>query len=105
MSTGLMMTIMPGVMVVIAPLSGRLADKLGTRMPTSIGMVILAIAVVGIGYSGQAHTIELMALSLAFFGVAPACSPPRTTARSWAPRRAPSRARPPRSSPCRATSA
>lgn len=40
---GLILTAMPIVMAVIAPLSGTLSDRVGTRIPTVLGMAILAL--------------------------------------------------------------
>lgn len=39
---GLVLSAQPLVMAVAAPLSGRLSDRIGTRIPATIGMVVLA---------------------------------------------------------------
>jgi EmrB/QacA subfamily drug resistance transporter len=40
---GLMLTAQPLVMAVVAPVSGALSDRLGARLPATIGMVILTL--------------------------------------------------------------
>lgn len=40
---GLLLTTMPIVMALIAPLSGTLSDRIGPRIPTIIGMLVLAL--------------------------------------------------------------
>ena len=39
---GLMLTAQPLVMAVAAPLSGTLSDRIGSRLPSTLGMLILA---------------------------------------------------------------
>lgn len=39
---GLVMTAQPLVMAIVAPLSGALSDRIGTRLPTTLGMLVLA---------------------------------------------------------------
>jgi predicted MFS family arabinose efflux permease len=41
--TGLLLTAFPVVIAVVAPISGRMADRFGTRWLAAIGMMILAI--------------------------------------------------------------
>ena len=43
---GLILTAMPIVMAIIAPISGTLSDRYGTRIPTVLGMAILATGLV-----------------------------------------------------------
>jgi EmrB/QacA subfamily drug resistance transporter len=40
---GLLLTAQPIVMAVVAPISGSLSDRIGTRLPTLLGMSILAV--------------------------------------------------------------
>jgi EmrB/QacA subfamily drug resistance transporter len=40
---GLLLTAQPLVMALVAPLSGALSDRVGTRLPSTIGMVILTV--------------------------------------------------------------
>lgn len=39
---GLVLTVQPIVMALVAPLSGTLSDRIGTRLPTTLGMALLA---------------------------------------------------------------
>jgi EmrB/QacA subfamily drug resistance transporter len=41
--TGLVLTAMPIVMAVVAPISGTLSDRIGTRWLTTLGMVVIAL--------------------------------------------------------------
>jgi len=43
---GLLLSAQPLVMALVAPLSGALSDRLGTRLPSAIGMVILTTGLV-----------------------------------------------------------
>ncbi len=43
---GLLLTAQPLVMALAAPLSGTLSDRVGTRLPSTAGMAILAVALV-----------------------------------------------------------
>ncbi len=47
--TGLELMIMPVALGVVAPFSGRMADRLGVRTPTVIGMVLVALGLAGLG--------------------------------------------------------
>jgi EmrB/QacA subfamily drug resistance transporter len=40
--TGLIMTAQPIIMALTAPLSGKLSDRVGSRLPTTLGMLIMA---------------------------------------------------------------
>lgn len=41
--TGLVLTAQPVVMAIVAPISGALSDRVGARLPATIGMVILTV--------------------------------------------------------------
>lgn len=41
--TGLIMTAQPIMMALTAPVSGRLSDRVGSRLPTTLGMLIMAV--------------------------------------------------------------
>ncbi len=69
------MSLLPlmGAMVVIAPLGGRLADKFGSKIPASIGMAIMALALFSFrllddktAYSHIAFGLVVMGVGLAF---------------------------------------
>lgn len=42
---GLILTIQPIVMAIVAPISGSISDRIGTRIPTVIGMIILSLGI------------------------------------------------------------
>jgi EmrB/QacA subfamily drug resistance transporter len=42
-SAGLLLTAQPIIMAVVAPISGSLSDRIGTRLPTILGMSILSL--------------------------------------------------------------
>jgi EmrB/QacA subfamily drug resistance transporter len=49
--TGLGLMAMPVALGLVAPLSGRLADRLGVRMPAVSGMVLTVLGLVGLGWT------------------------------------------------------
>jgi EmrB/QacA subfamily drug resistance transporter len=42
---GLLLSVQPVVMAIVAPLSGTLSDRIGVRLLTSLGMVLLAVGI------------------------------------------------------------
>ena len=66
---GLVMACQPVLMALVAPLSGSLSDRAGPRVPASIGMAIIAVAVLAIAHAGAHHTLSMLLVSLAAFGV------------------------------------
>lgn len=49
---GLLLTAQPLMMAVVAPLSGTLSDRIGSRLPATLGMVIMSI---GLALLSQVH--------------------------------------------------
>jgi MFS family permease len=66
--TGLMLTTQPIVMAIVAPLSGALSDKIGSRALATSGMAILAIGLVALGNLGPTAPLWAVALSLVVTG-------------------------------------
>lgn len=62
--TGLYLTIPPVVMAVTAPIAGALADRLGPRILTGIGMAANVCALICFGFLGLHNVIELQMLLL-----------------------------------------
>ncbi len=67
--TGIVMTAQPIVMAVIAPISGSLSDKIGSRIPATLGMVILAIGLIFLAISVHSSGLTMIALALGVIGL------------------------------------
>jgi EmrB/QacA subfamily drug resistance transporter len=66
---GLLLSAQPLVMAVMAPLSGTLSDKFGSRLLSTAGMLILALALVGLSTLGAATPTWRIILNLACVGL------------------------------------
>jgi EmrB/QacA subfamily drug resistance transporter len=66
---GLVLTAQPLVMAVAAPLSGALSDRIGQRVPATLGMVVLAAGVVLLGRLGPQAAVGVVAAMLAVVGL------------------------------------
>lgn len=66
---GLILTAQPIVMAIIAPLSGTLSDRVGTRLPAVLGMVILAAGLFLLSRLGPTTPLPLVALTLGVAGL------------------------------------
>jgi len=67
--TGLLLTPMPLTLAVVAPISGALADRVGTRFLTSVGLAIACAGLVLIGGIGPDTPERSIILRLAVAGV------------------------------------
>jgi len=67
--TGLLLTAQPLIMAVAAPLSGNLSDRVGSRLPTTLGMVILAFGLFGLSRLGEHTSLAVVAALLALTGL------------------------------------
>jgi len=56
------------VMAIVAPISGSISDRIGTRVPTVLGMVILAIGIFLMSRLGPATPIYQIGIALAIVG-------------------------------------
>jgi len=56
-STGLVLTVMPAVLAVVAPLSGRMADRVGARPLTVCGMALSAAAFTAMALSHGSNAV------------------------------------------------
>lgn len=65
-STGFALTLLSGPLIVLAPLGGRLADRVGRRAPTVLGHALATVGLVPLTLTGQPGA----ALLLACMGVA-----------------------------------
>jgi len=66
---GLILTAQPIVMAVAAPLSGTLSDRIGSRIPAMLGMLILAGGMILLSRSGRQTPLEAVAAGLAVCGL------------------------------------
>ena len=67
--TGLVLTASPLIMMVLAPVSGSISDKFGSRRPALIGSVISAVALVSMTQLQTTSTALDVFLRLALLGV------------------------------------
>lgn len=85
---GLLLTAQSIVMAVIAPLSGTLSDRIGTRLPGAVGMAVLSmgtLALAGLGGdSGRLYII--LALGIVGLGTGVFISPNNSALMGAAPR-------------------
>jgi EmrB/QacA subfamily drug resistance transporter len=66
---GLILTIQPITMAIVAPISGSLSDRIGTRIPSTFGMVILSIGIFFMSRLGQFSPIYQVGLTLGIVGL------------------------------------
>jgi DHA2 family methylenomycin A resistance protein-like MFS transporter len=68
--TGLLLAAMAGVTVLVAPFGGRLADRLGRRWPTVVGLGLqtLGFLIVSLGSAGLTITLPALIAGLALGG-------------------------------------
>lgn len=66
---GLILTIQPIVMAIVAPISGSISDRIGTRIPTVLGMVVLAVGIFLMSRLGPAAPVFQIGIVLAIVGL------------------------------------
>ncbi len=66
---GLILTAQPVIMAVIAPISGTLSDRIGTRLPAVVGMAVLSAGLYSLSRLTAQSSIESMMLALAIVGL------------------------------------
>lgn len=66
---GRIMTAQPLVMAMVAPISGTLSDRLGSRLPASLGMGVLAIGLILLSRLGPGSSAMHVGLGLAIAGL------------------------------------
>lgn len=66
---GLLLTSYPIVMAIMAPMSGTISDRIGTRIPASVGMAIMATGLLLLSRLGPDSPLINVALLLAVVGV------------------------------------
>ena len=83
-STGLVMAAQPIAQVLAAPLAGALSDHIGTRIPRTVGMVVLTLAVLSLATLTATSPLELVVVALAVAGVGSGAFVPANTAQIMA---------------------
>jgi EmrB/QacA subfamily drug resistance transporter len=66
---GLFMTAMPVVMVVVAPLSGALSDRIGARLLSTAGMLIVGVGLLLLAQLGPMSALHSVVIALAVVGL------------------------------------
>lgn len=66
---GLVLTAQPIVMAIVAPISGALSDKIGSRLPATIGMLGLAAGLFLIARLADGGSLHAIAAALALVGL------------------------------------
>ncbi len=66
---GLILTAQPIVMAIMAPVSGALSDRIGSRLPATIGMAILTAGILLLAFTIEASNLALVAGSLGVIGL------------------------------------
>lgn len=66
---GLILTAQPIAMAIAAPLSGTFSDRIGTRWPAMVGMVVLAGGLVGLSQITATTPLEWIAAGMAVCGL------------------------------------
>jgi EmrB/QacA subfamily drug resistance transporter len=66
---GLILAAQPVIMAIIAPISGTLSDRIGTRIPAVFGMAVLSAGLYLLSRLSAQSSIQTMMLSLAVVGL------------------------------------
>ncbi|MGZ7441280.1 MFS transporter [Paenibacillus sp. TH7-28] len=66
---GLLMMLFPIVMVIVAPLSGALSDKIGSELLTFAGLIVMVVAQVGLAGLHGSSPIFLVGVWIAMLGL------------------------------------
>jgi EmrB/QacA subfamily drug resistance transporter len=66
---GILLTAMPVVMAIVAPFSGTVSDRLGTRLPSFLGMIILSGGLLLLSRLDAQSPLPQVALSLGVAGL------------------------------------
>jgi EmrB/QacA subfamily drug resistance transporter len=66
---GLVLTAQPIVMAIVAPFSGSMSDRVGSRGPATLGMLVLTLGLVLLAFSVRSGTLPILALCLGVIGL------------------------------------
>lgn len=65
---GLILTIQPIVMAIVAPIAGMISDRVGTRLPSVLGLVILSLGLILLARLGPISNVYEIGFALAVVG-------------------------------------
>jgi EmrB/QacA subfamily drug resistance transporter len=85
---GLLLSVQPVVMAIVAPLSGTLSDRIGVRLLTSLGMAVLSLGIFILSRFGpDTHSLQMaVGLATTGFGTGVFISPNNSALMGSAPR-------------------
>ncbi len=66
---GLILTIQPIIMAIVAPISGGISDRIGTRIPSVLGMLILSLGLILLSRLGPYSPIYEIGIALGIVGL------------------------------------
>ena len=66
---GILLTAEPIIMAIVAPISGAISDKIGARLPSTVGMSILTVGLFMLSRLGPNAPLPIVALVLAIAGL------------------------------------
>jgi len=66
---GMVMSVHPLLTMIVAPLSGSLSDKIGSRILAPFGMVVMAVGLFAISRLKETSSVVIIILSLMFIGL------------------------------------
>ncbi|MEK4358997.1 MFS transporter [Paenibacillus sp. FSL M7-1455] len=68
-SAGFMMMLFPICMVIVAPLSGALSDKIGSELLTFAGLVVMVVAQFGLAWLHEGSSLVIVGVWIAMLGI------------------------------------
>lgn len=66
---GLVMMAVPIAILPVAPFAGRLADRFGTRLPTTVGLAAITMAILGMAQFRSTTPLPFAIIVLALYGI------------------------------------
>ena len=87
-SAGMLMTAQPVVMVIAAPMSGAISDRVGTRWPAMLGMAVMAVAMYLLSRLGPTSSLVYIETAIGTAGLGIGCfvAPNNSTMMGAAPK-------------------
>ncbi len=67
--TGLIMIVLPCAVLIVAPFSGALSDRIGTRVLATVGETLVALGLAGLSFSALHHNLPTIIAAMALLGV------------------------------------
>ena len=73
---GFVLAALSAAMIILAPMSGRLVDSFGRRLPTTIGLGVLALGALPLALGGTTMTMPMLIVGLGLVGLGLGLSTP-----------------------------